>query len=106
MNQLAAVRDLETEEDFSEGEAHEKQKDRKFAGQAYALDTMRTDLLKARAQVKHLRDLDSEEELWGHLHPICRCGFLVELRRSCVGDTGRTTTTGAEKGPGELCHVS
>ena len=40
---------------------------------------MRTQLLKARAQVEHLQD--PEEELWLQLHPVCRCGLLVELRR-------------------------
>ena len=72
-------REYDPEEDFSEGEEYEKRQDRKFASKAYALEQVRTDLLKARARVNHLQGL--EEELWEQLHPLCRCDQLVELRR-------------------------
>ena len=86
-------REYEPEEDFFEGEADEKRKDRKSSGQlqAYALDRVRTQLIEARAQVKHLQDL--EEELWKHLHPICRW-----VSGGAAPYTGRTIATGAGKG--------
>ena len=66
-------------EDFEAGERDVKTQDRIFANKAYALNKVRRDLIVARREVDHLSNL--EEELWTQLHPVCRCGKLVELRR-------------------------
>ena len=71
--------DYTPNEDFDEGERDVKTQDRIFANKAYALNKVRRDLIKARREVDHLSNL--EEELWKQLHPVCRCGYLVGLRR-------------------------
>ena len=59
---------------------------------------MRTKLKEARAGVEHLQD--QGEEWWENLHPVCRCGLLVELRRGSGQDYHYRCR---ENGP--LCHV-
>ena len=63
------------EEVIAEGE-EEKVVGQEVQGQGVRTRQVRTQLLKARAQVEHLQD--PEEELWLQLHPVCRCGLLVE----------------------------
>ena len=79
-------------------EKEEKPLDSKFRGRALSLDRVRTKLRKTRQEVE-LYEAQGEG-LWKELHPVCRCGLLVELR---TGNSQGYHYRCRETGP--LCHV-